>query len=106
MAKREAKLLLIVWAKFLTNMSYYQDYIQGLCSDSPEWVVNQICGELDSRDEQIAKEKRNTEVERISGQAVVSMFEEYKAAIVAYIGSSRVASALDEYRWNQEQKTP
>ena len=85
-------------------MSYYKEYIQGLCYDSPEWVIDQICGELDSRDEKIAQEKRNAEVERLSGQAVIGMLEEYKAAVVAYIGSSRVATALDEYRWKQEQE--
>jgi hypothetical protein len=72
-------------------MSYYKDYIQGLCPELESWQVNQICGELDSRDDSQNKLKEE--------------FEEYKSAIEAYIGSSKVASALDEYRWNQEQKT-
>jgi peptidoglycan hydrolase CwlO-like protein len=39
-------------------MSYYKEYIKGLCPECEDWVITQICGELDSRDEEIKELKK------------------------------------------------
>ena len=83
------------------NMSYYTDYIQELCPYSEEWVVEQICGEIDRRDNDLAYEKRNAEVERLSGQAVIAMFEEYKNAMEWGMGSGWTERILKQYRENK-----
>lgn len=61
-------------------MSYHKEYISGLCPESDSWVVNQICGELDSRDKQIEELK------------------EIKAAVEFYFGRSRCFEAVEQYR--------
>jgi hypothetical protein len=40
-------------------MSYYKEYIKGLCPECEDWVITQICGELDSRDDEIEELKRH-----------------------------------------------
>lgn len=65
-------------------MSYYKDYIKGLCPECQDWVVTQICGALDTRDDEATKLKKE--------------LEEFKSAMNFYIGSSRVFEALEQYR--------
>lgn len=87
-------------------MSYYFDYIEGLCHESTEsWAIVQICEELDRRDDEIAAEKRNTEVERISGSAVLKELlelkkeiQEYQNAMVFYFGRSKCFEAVEQFR--------
>jgi hypothetical protein len=59
-------------------MNDYYEYIEGLCSEHCEsWAIQQICDELNKRDNQLA---------------------EFKAAMENYMGRSRVFEALEQYR--------
>lgn len=79
-------------------MSYYKQHIQGLCPELQEWQVDMICDMLDTRDKETAAEKRNTEVEKISGSAVLKQFFCYQQAMECYFGQSRCFEALEQYR--------
>lgn len=47
-------------------MSYYKQYIEGLCPELKSWQVTQICGELDKRDAEI--EDLKTEIRHLDEQ--------------------------------------
>ena len=42
--------------------------------------------------------RRDIEIEKLSGSAVVSMFEEYRQAMEYYFGAGRCHEALEQYR--------
>lgn len=48
--------------------------------------------------EKLAQARRDIEVEKLSGAAVVSMFEEYRQAMEYYFGAGRCYEALEQYR--------
>jgi uncharacterized radical SAM superfamily Fe-S cluster-containing enzyme len=64
-------------------MSYYKDYIKGLCPECEDWVVAQICGELNTRDAENAKLKKE--------------LEEFKSAMNFYFGPSEVFERWQNY---------
>jgi hypothetical protein len=48
--------------------------------------------------ELLAQSLRDIEIEKLSGSAVVSMFEEYRQAMEYYFGAGRCHEALEQYR--------
>ena len=48
--------------------------------------------------ERLAQARRDIEIEKLSGSAVVSMFEEYRNAMEFYFGAGRCHEALEQYR--------